>query len=833
MARYFDFLFRIGKPLGHGERHGGVDEARSSSLPVEAHLTAASTPPPAPLVPPRDHGGSPSFTSQSDFPLPASAPTTDKYFDFHIRIGERREPGDGHDGAGEGHGAYYPVEARLEGGAVFDGGKLELDRVGLNLAALRQDAEAHGRKLSEAIFSGPIDQAFQRALGGVEGVKHDGVEGVRHDDVQRVSRYHGLRVRISIATEAPELHTLGWERLYHKDGLESGPLATSARSPFSRYVAMRHSHPPPPAVAGPVRILVIIAHPSGVPAHVLAPIDVAAEIDNFHSALAELPAGGAVQVTFMPGRSGVAADQRRILEQAGHIIVDGPTSLDRIAARLRGGYDVLHFLGHGHFDHATSTATLHLEDASGGWDTVVDTKFTNMMHSLRRRPRLVFLAACHSATRTEHDALVGLAPKLVRANVPAVVAMQDEVSMDDARTLTRHFYANLLEHGIVDLALNQARSQLYQPDSLDWGIPVLFTQLTDGRLFAPPDARPTTRHILDVVPRRTAAWLARALVLAGVVMLLSCWLGVRAQRARELLIGISEGDAFSYSTGELLATGLMALPQLALYMLIGPFIGLGIERWAVPILAAVAGATWWLHRRGHVRTLVVGLAVLLPVLAFGAVFHAHAARVHHIAMGKSDCPDWVETVPEQVRFEVCSWLRNPTDVNERRREALAGLGAWFAVGLALLTALGISVARCRSRRGSVCWPAVGLAAMHGLLFVYALMQVPRVYAIARWGLEYPNVTAIHADCASAALRDAVANDTCQVVDVTGGADSEAWIVWGSGCEGVESSSGSGAPSEGSESARLERVSNTANAPAGRRCVLQTQGMQTILNRSDS
>lgn len=825
MARYFDFLFRIGKPLGHGERHGGVDEARSSSLPVEAHLTAASTPPPAPLVHPRDRGRSPSLTSQSEFPFPASftapplsftAPTTGKYFDFLIHIGERHESGDGHDGAAENHGGYYPVEARLEGGAVFDGGKLELDRVGLNLAALRQDAEAHGRKLSEAIFSGSIDQAFQRALGGV----------------QRGRDYDGLRVRISIATEAPELHTLGWERLYHQDEREWGPLATSANSPFSRYVTMKHPHPLL-AVTGPVRILVIIAHPSGVPAHVLAPIDVAAEIDNFHSALAERPAGRAVEITFMPGRSGLSADQRSILEQAGHIIVDGPTSLDRIAARLRGGYDVLHFLGHGHFDHATSTATLHLEDASGGWDTVVDTKFTNMMHSLRRRPRLVFLAACHSATRTEHDALVGLAPKLVRANVPAVVAMQDEVSMDDARTLTRHFYANLLEHGIVDLALNQARSQLYQPDSLDWGIPVLFTQLTDGRLFAPPDARPTTRHILDVVPRRTAAWLARALVLAGVVMLLSYWLGVRAQRARELLIGISEGDAFSYSTGELLATGLMALPQLALYMLIGPFIGLGIERWAVPILAAVAGATWWLHRRGHVRTLVVGLAVLLPVLAFGAVFHAHAARVHHVAMGKSDCPDWVETVPEQVRFEVCSWLRNPTDVNERRREALAGLGAWFAVGLALLTALGISVARCRSRRGSVCWPAVGLAAMHGVLFVYALMQVPRVYAIARWGLEYPNVTAIHADCASAALRDAVANDTCQVVDVTGGADSEAWIVWGSGCEGVESSSGLGGASDGSESARLERMSNPVNAPAGRRCVLQTQGMQTILNRSDS
>lgn len=477
-----------------------------------------------------------------------------RYFDFLIHIGERREPEDGHDGAGEGHGGYYPVEARLGDGAVFDGGELALDRVGLNLAALHQDAEAHGRKLSEAIFSGPIEQAFQRALGGVQ-------QGNGHD---------GLRVRIAIAAEAPELHSLSWERLYHQDEREWGPLATSASTPFSRYVTLRHPHPLP-AVTGPVRILVVIAHPSGVPPYVLSPIDVAAEIESFHSALAELPAG-AVQVTFMPGRTGLPADQRKILERAGHVVVDGPTSLERIAAHLRGGHDVLHFLGHGHFDHATSTATLHLEDASGGWDTIVDTKFTNMMRSLRHRPRLVFLAACHSATRAEHDAFVGLAPKLVRVDVPAVVAMQDEVSMADARTLTRHFYANLFEHGIVDLALNQARSQLYAPDHLDWGIPVLFTRLTDGRLFAPADERPvSTRSRLDLVPRRVTGWLLRGLAIAPPILLLSYWLGSRAQQGRAHLLGIPAGDAFSYSAGKLLVTGLLALPRLAWYMLLQNF----------------------------------------------------------------------------------------------------------------------------------------------------------------------------------------------------------------------------------------------------------------------
>jgi CHAT domain len=735
------------------------------------------------------------------------------YFDFVIHVRERRA-----DSAGSA-GGHYPVVAQLANGFVSDSGRLELDRVGLSLSALEQDAEAHGRKLSQALFCGPINDAFHVARGHVQNPE---------------SGYDGLRVRISIAPEAPELHALAWERLYHQAEREWGPLATSASSPFSRYVEMKSPHPLP-ATSGAVRILVVIAHPSGVPAEVLAPIDVSAEIENLRAAFAELPAGREVQLTFMPGRSGLTAEQRQALAQAGHTIVDGPASLDSIAARLRSGYDVLHFLGHGHFDRASGTATLHLENESGGWAPTTDVMITNAVRSLRRKPRLIFLAACESATRAEHDAFLGLAPRLVGAQVPAVVAMQDQVSMEHARTLTRHFYASLFDHGLVDLALNQARSHLHDPERLDWGTPVLFTRLTDGRLFADPNERPRNgRFLRGAIPPRVAGWVARALVATALLMPFAYWLGARAQRARELLIGIPEGDAFSYSAGKLLLTGLRALPELALYMLIGPFVGLGIERWAVPILVAMAGAAWWLHRRGRVRVLVVGLAVLLPVLAYGAVFHAHAARVHHVAMVESMPPELVRTLPEQIHIEVSSWLRNPTNVNEGRREALAGLGAWYAAVLAMLAWLAVGAARhFRSYRR---WrlPALGLAALHGLVFVYVLVQVPRVYAGARWGLRYPKITAIRTECdAPDALRMAVRRGTCQAVDVTGGADGEAFIVWGSECEGAESLPESPAPGMGSESVRLVRVSLRPGARDDWRCVYQTHGKQTILNRSDS
>ncbi|MCP4654455.1 MAG: CHAT domain-containing protein, partial [bacterium] len=50
--------------------------------------------------------------------------------------------------------------------------------------------------------------------------------------------------------------------------------------------------------------------------------------------------------------------------------------------------------------------------------------FTAMLKRQSQPPRLVFLAACQSATPSTTRAYLGLGPKLVAAGVPAVIAMQ-------------------------------------------------------------------------------------------------------------------------------------------------------------------------------------------------------------------------------------------------------------------------------------------------------------------------------------------------------------------------------------------------------------------------
>ena len=78
--------------------------------------------------------------------------------------------------------------------------------------------------------------------------------------------------------------------------------------------------------------------------------------------------------------------------------------------------------------------------------------------------------------------------------------MQDKVPMDAARQLTYDFYRRLLEHGVVDRALNEARTLLFKRDDVDWAIPVLFSRLRAGRLFTPPRVQAPGDVVLRAPP---------------------------------------------------------------------------------------------------------------------------------------------------------------------------------------------------------------------------------------------------------------------------------------------------------------------------------------------
>jgi CHAT domain-containing protein len=260
------------------------------------------------------------------------------------------------------------------------------------------------------------------------------------------------QLRVQLRLDAPELHALPWELLRDDQDL----LAADADSPFSRYLAVSREWGQ--AITDrPIRVLAVISNPKDIE-----------EKYGLPSADAELEARALREAI------GAGAELKLLPE---------PVTLDRLEAELRHGYHILHFVGHGAFSIKTQQAALYLQDHDGNAQRVLDDDFAGMLNRLASPPHLVVLAACQSAQQSMKAAFSGLGPKLVQIGVPAVIAMQENVTVLTARQFAATFYQRLLAHGTVDLAMNEARGSLITNGRFDAAVPVLFMRLPDGRLW--------------------------------------------------------------------------------------------------------------------------------------------------------------------------------------------------------------------------------------------------------------------------------------------------------------------------------------------------------------
>lgn len=337
-----------------------------------------------------------------------------------------------HIGAQQAEG--YPVSITLDGEQHFSGGYLSADIADWQSGA---DLAASGQELFAALFgASAIRDAWSEARG------------------QARSQTLARRVRLHIDARAPELHVVPWEMLHEGDVM----LAANAGTPFSRYLPV--TEPWGAAVrARPLRVLAVISNPADLREQGLSPLTVADEQSILQNAFSKLSRDDA-QVDFLPE----------------------PATLEALGEALREGYHVLHYVGHGKFGRMQQ-AMLLLQGADGNAEAVSDAALSAMLARQGVKPRLVFLAACQSATRSRTDAFLGLAPRLVRAGIPAVVAMQDFVEINTARKVTEVFYKQAAQHGEVDRALNAARDALLNAEMAGAAVPVLFMRLKDGQMW--------------------------------------------------------------------------------------------------------------------------------------------------------------------------------------------------------------------------------------------------------------------------------------------------------------------------------------------------------------
>ena len=110
----------------------------------------------------------------------------------------------------------------------------------------------------------------------------------------------------------------------------------------------------------------------------------------------------------------------------------------------------------------------------------------------------VILNACESA----RGIWAGLAPTLVRADIPAVVAMQWPIEDRAAITFAKSFYRTLAAGRAIDECVSEGRVAIdtASPHSIMWAAPVLFIRSLDGQLWAPQS--PRRQSEAETTPRR-------------------------------------------------------------------------------------------------------------------------------------------------------------------------------------------------------------------------------------------------------------------------------------------------------------------------------------------
>jgi len=260
----------------------------------------------------------------------------------------------------------------------------------------------------------------------------------------------GIRWRLTLD---PSVGDLPWEFMYWQDDF----LALNPRSPIVRYIKGA-SRVAPLKQEHPLRLLVVIASPCDE-----VPLDTAAEKERISAALQSLIADGLIDVTF----------------------IEGPDTWNRlIKSLLPNQTHILHFIGHGAFDEKNKEGVLVMEDVDRK-GVRIDSERLRVLMQGKSNLRLVVLNSCLGTEGDTAQPFSSMAAGLVKSGIPAVIAMQFEISDNAAREIAETFYTSLALNMPVDAAVTEARRKIFlsDDDSLEWATPILFMQVPDGKLF--------------------------------------------------------------------------------------------------------------------------------------------------------------------------------------------------------------------------------------------------------------------------------------------------------------------------------------------------------------
>lgn len=322
----------------------------------------------------------------------------------------------------------------------------------------------------------------------------------RYDVCQELASQQGKGIRIRLCIHPPELAILPWEFIF--DTRIGDYVCLSRDTSIVRYIELPHSTQSL-AVTPPLEILGMIVSPTDLPS-----LDVETEKQRIERALQPLRQSGLVNITWLKGQ----------------------TWRDLRTALLTRSWHIFHFVGHGGFDAQQDEGLIALANPEGQARYFTATEFGRLL-SDHRTLRLVVLNACKGAHGGLNDTFSGTATTLIQRGVPAVIAMQFDISDVAAIEFANTFYKTLVLGAPVDVALSEARKSLSfeLKNCLEWGVPVLYMRSAEGSIFTVegrkvPSAKrkraPNIWHWVTELPYRHLLATTRSLIVPLLLLLI-------------------------------------------------------------------------------------------------------------------------------------------------------------------------------------------------------------------------------------------------------------------------------------------------------------------------
>ncbi len=192
--------------------------------------------------------------------------------------------------------------------------------------------------------------------------------------------------------------------------------------------------------------------------------------------------------------------------------IPGGATLSALLAALRRTVDIWHFAGHG-----TDSGLVFVNDR--GKSQLVNAEMLGQMLA-GEGVRLAVLNACRAGVGGGQAASV--AGALLRAGIPAVVAMQTNVSDVTADAFAGAFYDAIAVGRGVDRAMTAGRKAIWAAGASEWWTPALFMRTPEGRIWWEPvktaetDGRARELAYLDGLIEKYRYWAEKYTPLAGI-----------------------------------------------------------------------------------------------------------------------------------------------------------------------------------------------------------------------------------------------------------------------------------------------------------------------------